>query len=94
MIDKLGNWFETQRTQNMKFWKILFAGFLVLLVVLNFFIHPHHVEYYYDGYPGFWEIFALVASVGMVFLMKVLIQPFLVGPEEGEDYTEGGNNDH
>jgi len=85
MIEKLGNWFETQRTQKMKFWKILFAAFLAVLVVLNFFIHPHHAEYHYDVYPGFWEIFALVVSVGMVFLMKVLIQPFLVGPEEDDD---------
>ncbi|MFW5498230.1 MULTISPECIES: hypothetical protein [unclassified Maridesulfovibrio] len=85
MIEKLGNWFETQRTQKMKFWKLLFAGFLVLLVGLNMFIHPHHAEYHYDIYPGFWELFALAASVGMVFLMKVLIQPFLVGPEEDDD---------
>ncbi len=85
MSNKLGNWFETQRTQNMKFWKILFAVLLLVLVALNFFIHPHHAEYHYDIYPGFWEGFALVVSVGMVFLMKVLIQPFLVGPEEGDD---------
>lgn len=85
MSNKLGNWFETQRTQNMKFWKILFAVLLLVLVALNFFIHPHHAEYHYDIYPGFWEGFALVVSVGMVFLMKVLIQPFLVGPEESDD---------
>ncbi|WP_035076011.1 hypothetical protein [Maridesulfovibrio zosterae] len=85
MSNKFGNWFETQRTKNLGFWKILFAVFLVVLVVLNFFIHPHEAEYHYDIYPGFWEAFALICSVAMVFLMKVLIQPFLVGPEEGDD---------
>jgi uncharacterized membrane protein HdeD (DUF308 family) len=92
MTEKLGNWFETQRTQKMKFWKILFAAFLLVLVGLNFFIHPHHAEYHYDIYPGFWELFALFCSVGMVFVMKILIQPFLIGPEEKGDYR-GGNDD-
>ncbi|WP_432737103.1 hypothetical protein [Maridesulfovibrio sp. FT414] len=84
MKEKLGKWFETQRTENLKFWKILFAAFLAVLVALNFFIHPHHPEYHYDVYPGFWALFALVASVAMVFVMKILIQPFLVGPEEDD----------
>ncbi|WP_027177228.1 hypothetical protein [Maridesulfovibrio hydrothermalis] len=85
MSNSFGNWFETQRTKNLKAWKMLFVIFLVVLVALNFFIHPHHAEYHYDIYPGFWELFALGVSVAMVFVMKVLIQPFLVGPEESDD---------
>lgn len=85
MSNNFGNWFETQRTKNLGFWKILFVVFLAVLVALNFFIHPHHAEYHYDVYPGFWGLFALGVSVGMVFVMKVLIQPFLVGPEEHDD---------
>lgn len=85
MSNGLGNWFETQRTKNRGTWRIAFFIFLVVLVALNFMIHPHHAEYHYDIYPGFWEIFALVFTVGMVFLMKVLIQPLIVGPEEDDD---------
>ncbi len=84
MNSSLGNWFETQRTKNLATWKWAFIVFLVVLVVLNFFIHPHHPEYVLDKYTGFWAIFALVVSVGMVFMMKVIVQPFLVGPEEDD----------
>lgn len=84
MSNSFGNWFETQRTKNLAMWKWAFAIFLVVLMVLNLFIHPHHPEYHYDIYPGFWALFGLGVSVAMVFLMKVLLQPFLVGPEEDD----------
>ncbi|WP_291327269.1 hypothetical protein [Desulfovibrio sp. UCD-KL4C] len=84
MSNSFGNWFETQRTKNLTIWKRAFAIFLVVLLALNFFIHPHHPEYHYDIYPGFWALFGFGVSVAMVFLMKVLLQPFLVGPEEDD----------
>ncbi|WP_034633830.1 hypothetical protein [Maridesulfovibrio bastinii] len=85
MSNGLGDWFETQRTKNRGAWRLCFFIFLAVLVAINFVVHPHHAEYHYDIYPGFWEIFALGFTVGMVFLMKIIIQPFIVGPEEDDD---------
>ncbi len=81
----LGSWLEKTRTSHRTIWKGLFFGFLALLVVLNFFIHPHHVEYVYDKYPGFWAVFGVGVATAMVFIMKKIIQPLIVRPEDSED---------
>ena len=82
----LGSLLEKTRTNHRTIWEGLFFGFLALLVVLNFFIHPHHVEYVYDKYPGFWAVFGVVVAVIMVLIMKKVVQPlFLEMPEDSED---------
>ena len=82
----LGDFLEETRTKHRTGWKVFLFGFLALLVVLNFFIHPHHAEYVYDKYPGFWAGFGLAVAVIMVLIMKKVVQPlFLEMPEDSED---------
>ncbi len=66
-------------------WKKGLWIFLGLILLANFFIHPHEAEYGLDAYPGFWAVFGLLVTVAMVFVMKKIIQPMLVRPEEHTD---------
>ena len=84
-MSALGNFLERARTQHLKGWKIGFFVFLALALGANFFIHPHHAEFGLDAHPGFWAGFGLVISIVMVFVMKKIIQPMLVRPEETID---------
>lgn len=81
----LGNFLDRARKQHLTIWKIGFFLFLAAIVGANFFIHPHHVEFGLDAYPGFWAAFGLVITVVVVFVMKKIIQPLLVRPEEDVD---------
>jgi uncharacterized membrane protein HdeD (DUF308 family) len=76
---------DTTSKQNIKAWKTGFWIFLGLLVGANFFVHPHHAEFGLDAHPGFWAAFGLMVTVIMVFVMKKIIQPMLVRPEEKID---------
>ena len=84
-MSALGNFLERARTRHLKGWKIGFFIFLGLAVGANFFIHPYHAEFGLDAHPGFWAGFGLVIAIGMVFIMKKIIQPMLVRPEESVD---------
>ena len=63
---------------------VFFLG-LAGLVVANVFIRPHHVEFVYDAYPGFWSLFGLVGGLAMVIIMKKIVQPMI---SRGDDYYE------
>lgn len=80
-----GEFLDRSRKQHIKAWKRGLFIFLGVLVVLNLFLRPHEAEYVFDIYPGFWELFGLISAVGMIFLMKRIIQPILVHPEESDD---------
>ncbi len=80
-----GEMLDRSRKQHAKAWKRGLFLFLGVLVAVNLFIHPHHGEYGPDIYPGFWELFGFLATVGMIFLMKKIIQPMLAHPEESDD---------
>jgi len=81
----IGSWLEETRKSHRTAWKWLFFGFLAALVVLNFFIHPHHAEYIYDKYPAFWAVFGVVVAVAMVLIMKKGVQLIIAMPEDSED---------
>lgn len=81
----LGNFLDRTRKQHLIVWKLIFLLFLVAVVVANFYIHPHHAEFGLDAYPGFWALFGLCLTVLMIFVMKKVIQPMLVRPEETID---------
>lgn len=66
-------------------WKKGLWIFPGLILLANFFIHPHEAEFGLDAYPGFWAVFGLLVTVAMVFVMKKIIQPMLVRPEEHTD---------
>ena len=85
MHRSLGEKLDTARKQNIKAWKTGFWIFLGLIVAANLVVRPHHAEFGLDAYPGFWAVFGLVVTVAMVFVMKKIIQPMLVRPEENFD---------
>ncbi len=81
----LGNWLDRTRKRDAKRWALAFFIVLAGLVVMNFFIHPHHGEYVYDVYPGFWPLFGLVIAALMVIVMKKIVYPLITGPEDSTD---------
>jgi hypothetical protein len=85
MSSNLGDMLDHTRKHNIGRWKLGLLFFLGLILLANHYVHPHHAEYGYDGYIGFWAGFGLVVAVGMVILMKKIIQPILVRPEEHDD---------
>lgn len=85
MSSTFGEKLDNTRKQNIKAWKTGLWIFLGLALGVNFFVRPHHAEFGWDAYPGFWALFGLLVSVAMVFVMKKIIQPMLVRPEEKID---------
>lgn len=77
----LGNWLERARS-HADGWKKALYVVLGLFVVLNLFITPHHPHFSGEGIPGFWEAFALGATVVMVVVLKKVIYPILARPED------------
>lgn len=85
MQRSLGEKLDATRKQGIGAWKTGFWIFLGLAVGVNVLVHPHHAEYGLDIYPGFWAAFGLGVTVAMVFVMKKIVQPMLVRPEEKVD---------
>jgi len=77
----LGNWLEAARNKAGAFKKLLYLV-LAALVVLNFFIRPHHPHFGMEALPTFWAFFGLIGTVVMVVVLKRIIYPILARPEE------------
>ncbi|MGA9477599.1 MAG: hypothetical protein WBV21_07455 [Desulfobacterales bacterium] len=85
MSEGLGNFLDRLRKGNIGVWKLGLFVFLGAALVVNFFIHPRHAEYFLDNYPGHWAVFGLVVAVAMILFMKKIVQPLLKRPEEKDD---------
>jgi len=81
----LGRVLDTTRKKHAKFWGLVFFVILAGLVGINVLIRPHHAEYVYDTYPGFWALFGLGVALVMVLVMKKIIYPLIEGPEDSYD---------
>jgi|YNPNPStandDraft_1061719.scaffolds.fasta_scaffold33998_2 predicted Co/Zn/Cd cation transporter (cation efflux family) len=81
----LGRWLDTTRKRHARVWRRVFFVLLAILLAANIAVRPHHSEYGYDAYPGFWAVFGLVVAVGMVVVMKKLVYPLINGPEDPPD---------
>ena len=68
--------------QNLGFWKKVMYAIMILLVGLNVLIYPHHPHFEGEGTPGYWAVFALVATVLMVRICKGAAHTIL-GKKEG-----------
>lgn len=77
----LGAWLDQARA-NAQAWKKALFIVLAALVALNLFITTHHPHFAGEGLPGFWAVFALVATVVMVFVLKKIVYPMLARPED------------
>jgi hypothetical protein len=67
---------------NWKTWRIIFFVVLAVLVALNIPFVTHHPHFGLDKYPGFFAGFGLVVGLGMVIVMKKIIQPFIARKED------------
>jgi len=79
--NSLGAWLDAARN-NARAFKILLYAVLAVLVGLNVVILPRHPHFEGEGVPGFWAVFALVAAIGMVVVLKKIVYPLLARPEE------------
>lgn len=79
--NSLGAWLDAAK-RNARAFKILLYVVLAALVGLNVVILPHHPHFEGEGLPGFWAVFALLATVIMVVVLKKIVYPLLARPEE------------
>ncbi|MGL1863867.1 MAG: hypothetical protein OCC46_15190 [Pseudodesulfovibrio sp.] len=70
-------------SENTKTLKYIFFAVLAVLVVLNCFIYSHHGHFWHlDEIPGFFAAFGLFVGLGMVIIMKKIVQPFIARKED------------
>lgn len=69
-------------SENWKAWRIIFFVTLAVLLVLNVPFVTHHPHFGLDKYPGFFAAFGLIVGLGMVIVMKKIIQPFIARKED------------
>lgn len=62
----------------------LYIG-LALLIVADFFVHKHHVVFFWDKIPGFTAVYSFIATVAIVVVAKGIGHAILMKPE---DYYE------
>lgn len=69
-MDELQKHWLVRRTTIKRLW-IAFAAVLFVLVILDFWIHPH-AHFSADGMFGFYSAYGLLACAAMVLLAKAL----------------------
>lgn len=69
-----------------KLWRNLMFIVLGVMVVLNFFIHPHHPHFEAEAYPLFWVAFGLVVALVLARVAKGAAHTFL---GKREDFYTG-----
>jgi len=67
---------------NWKTWRIIFFATLAVLLLLNVPFVTHHPHFGLDKYPGFFAGFGLIFGLGMVIIMKKIVQPFIAREED------------
>jgi peptidoglycan/LPS O-acetylase OafA/YrhL len=78
-----GRILEKNRTpERRRAWRILLYAVLALLLVLNVFFPNHHPHFGIDRFAGFWPAFSFFMGVGMIFLVKKIVQPLIKRPED------------
>jgi len=70
-------------SEKTKTFKYIFFGVLLVLLILNVPFVTHHPHFGLDKYPGFFAGFGLFVGLGMVIIMKKIVQPFI---KRKEDY--------
>jgi TRAP-type mannitol/chloroaromatic compound transport system permease small subunit len=77
----LTRWLDRAR-DNAGAYRIALFVVLALLVALNFAVRPPEAEFAAEALPAFWAVYALVAAIVMVFVLKKIVYPLLARPEE------------
>lgn len=77
--------FLQAQTANRRPWLLAFLAALAALVVVNLFLRPEHAHFIYDAWPFFWPVFGLCIGLGMVLMMKKIVQPLITRKEDYYD---------
>jgi hypothetical protein len=59
------------RPENVKRFLGFFYVSLVVLLIVDFFIHKH-ADFQWEGAPDFFAVYGFVSCVGLIFIAKVL----------------------
>lgn len=78
---------------NIKTLKRIVWAILALTVVIDFFLHRHHSEFFWDEIPGFSALYGLISSVLIIGVAKTLGHFWLARPENYYEKTEGHGDD-
>ncbi|WP_201783833.1 hypothetical protein [Thermodesulfovibrio aggregans] len=62
----------------------IFYSFLVILILIDPFIHKH-AYFGFDEYPSFYGAYGLVACIILVLAAKYILRPIVM---RGEDYYD------
>ncbi len=65
--------------------KIGFCVALVLLLIVDFFIHKGHAAFEAESIPGFYAIFGLLATLLIIGVSKILGYLFIMKKEDFYD---------
>lgn len=87
MSNGIGGLFMRLREQ-AETWKKIFFAILVLLVVANFFIHPHHPHVNQEKMYGFWAIFGFGVGIVMIVFIKSFLSHIIGVDEDYYDRNE------
>ena len=69
----------------MKTLRWIFYAALVIVLVADFFVERHHVEFPWDAIPGFGALFGLVTSVLIIRVCKAIGYAWLMKKEDYYD---------
>ena len=90
MSQGLGGILEKMQA-NWKMWRIIFFSILVILLALGLSMVNHHGHIamghgdeaiVLDHFPAFYGGFGLLVGLGMVIIMKKIVQPFIARKED------------
>jgi hypothetical protein len=74
-----------QARQNAPFFKKIMYAVLGFMVLLNLFIFPLHPHFAGEWIPGFWAVFSVIGAVLLVRICKGAAHTFLGKPEDYYD---------
>ncbi|MEE8575107.1 MAG: hypothetical protein V3T30_06815 [Thermodesulfobacteriota bacterium] len=72
------------KSKNVKWFLRCFYASLVVLIIVDFFIHKHP-DYAWEEYPSFYGAYAFVACVLLVLLSKYVLRKIVMRREDYYD---------
>ena len=70
--------------RNVTILLVVFFASLVVLLIIDFFIHKH-AKFGWEGYPDFFAAYGFISCVALIYIAK-LLRLFV---KRDEDYYEG-----
>lgn len=76
---------DLEKPENIKKIKNFSYIILAILVLIDFFIHRHHVFFFWDKIPGFNAFYGFIACIIIIIGSKTLGKRWLMKPEDYYD---------